>query len=188
MAAVSAAAQPSLSMSLAPAAIPAGGQSTISVTYLDTPTPTNLAAFQWQFSVPPGTTIGAPTVGPMTATASAATATINNNPIPSGSVATFPLTVAAGTAPGSYPLTLTPVLGASQAGLLVAMTATGANLVVLSKYDLNGDGLVNSADITIARDQATGAAPCTTGDVNGDGKCNVVDVTLEILAALGIIH
>jgi len=51
--------------------------------------------------------------------------------------------------------------------------------------DLNGDGVVNSADVTIAINQALGTAPCGSADLTQDGVCNVVDVQRVINAALG---
>ena len=71
------------------------------------------------------------------------------------------------------------------AGSPITFTATGAAAVGLtcSLYDLNGDGLVNAADVQIAINQALGISPYSNGDVNHDGACNVVDVQLVINAA-----
>lgn len=50
--------------------------------------------------------------------------------------------------------------------------------------DLNGDGLLNSADVTIVLNQALGIQACSTGDLNRDGQCNVLDVEIEIESVL----
>jgi hypothetical protein len=45
-----------------------------------------------------------------------------------------------------------------------------------SQCDLNGDGSVNSTDLTIAVNQALGLAACGSADLDQDGVCDVVDV------------
>jgi hypothetical protein len=51
--------------------------------------------------------------------------------------------------------------------------------------DLNSDGVVNGADVTLAINQALGMAPCTTAALQTNGQCNVVDVQRIINASLG---
>ena len=51
--------------------------------------------------------------------------------------------------------------------------------------DLNGDGTVNSADVTLAINQALGTLACTSADLQANGQCNVVDVQRIINASLG---
>ena len=63
--------------------------------------------------------------------------------------------------------------------------AQGAILNFLSPCDLNQDGIVNSADVTVAIQQAVNVAPCGTADLNKDGKCAAVDLQRVINAALG---
>ena len=53
-----------------------------------------------------------------------------------------------------------------------------------STCDLNNDGVVNSADVDLARQAALGTAPCTA-DLDGNGVCNVVEVQRVINASLG---
>jgi hypothetical protein len=53
-----------------------------------------------------------------------------------------------------------------------------------SSCDVNKDGTVNSADVSLATDQALGKAACTS-DLDGNGVCNVVDVQRVINASLG---
>ncbi len=51
--------------------------------------------------------------------------------------------------------------------------------------DVNGDGLVNVADVQVAINQVLGVSPCTTADLQQNGQCDVVDVQRVIIAALG---
>jgi len=57
-------------------------------------------------------------------------------------------------------------------------------LTSTSPCDLNGDGVVNAADVTTAINQALGTAACTNANLTGSG-CNVVDVQRVINAAIG---
>jgi hypothetical protein len=87
--------------------------------------------------------------------------------------------------------TVTLTLGATAAPTtVVASSGTLAGspitLTATDVYDLNGDGVVNAADVQIAVNQALGLAPCTNGDVNKDGVCNVIDVQKVIAASLGM--
>lgn len=50
--------------------------------------------------------------------------------------------------------------------------------------DLNGDGVVNSADVTVAINMALGTTPCTA-NVEGPDVCTVVTVQRVTDAALG---
>ena len=68
--------------------------------------------------------------------------------------------------------------------------ATGANPglppVSPGACDLNGDGVVNVADVQLAVNQAVGAVACSSADLDGDGSCNVIDVQRIINADLGL--
>jgi hypothetical protein len=55
----------------------------------------------------------------------------------------------------------------------------------ISACDLNGDGVVNSADVTLAINQALGVVPCTNGSLQQNGQCNIVGVQRVINASLG---
>ncbi len=72
----------------------------------------------------------------------------------------------------------------SGSGNIQVATTTGSPI---SKCDVNGDGLVNSADFTLITTVALGDGPaCSTAfDINQDGLCNVIDVQRVINAALG---
>lgn len=192
----------SLNLTVSPASVQPGGQATVTFTWTDAATSVNLAALQWTVALPPGVSQGTAALGAVSTTTnkvlscgSAACilagtgATPNATVMPSGIILTLPVTVAAGTAPGVIQIALTGVLGASSAGQPIAVTTTGATLTVLSKYDLNGDGVVNSSDVQIMLSAAEGNSACVTTSLGvGDGKCDVSDVVLEVLADLGVIH
>jgi len=204
----------SLTMQFFPASVSPGGTTTLSIGYVD-PTPSaNLTAFQFGLVIPPA--IAAPITGPA-ASFPNGNYVADFNPanlytsiggwgttfpwtvvaIPSGTVATWVLTVSPKAALGPATLSInpanaatgTPLLGVNTTGSAVAMTAGSAILNVTSIYDLNGDGAVNAADVQIARNIAKGlvANGCVPPfSLVGDGKCNVVDVLLVILASLGL--
>ncbi len=54
-----------------------------------------------------------------------------------------------------------------------------------SPCDLNGDGVVNAADVQLAVAQALGTTACTSANLTGDGTCNAVNIQRIIVAALG---
>lgn len=198
-----------LNPTLSVLAVPPGSTTTLSVVFTDSATPSNTVALEWGVSLPVGIQ-----TGPWTNTIGANAAQTLNcqgllcleynqtvvTPIVNGPVASIPLTVGPNVTPGSYPITLTALLSAVTSGPLtdalsavdssgnaVSITSTPINLIVLSKYDLNSDGVVNSLDIQIALSQALKQTPCTNGDVDGNGKCQIKDVQLVILASLGKI-
>lgn len=188
----------SLNLSVSPASVKAGGSSTLTITWQDAATSTNTAAFQWTAG---GATIGAGSAGTALTSAGKSLACngatcigvsestpLNNNPIASGVLATVPLSVPTGTAPGPLTISLSGVVAVNTTGSQVTVTSAPVTLTVLSNYDLNGDGVVNLTDVLSAVAQAVGSQSCSTADVNGDGKCNVIDVELVIEAALGLIH
>jgi hypothetical protein len=51
--------------------------------------------------------------------------------------------------------------------------------------DLNGDGVVNAADVQLAANAVIGLGACVFGDLNGNGICDVADLQRVINAALG---
>jgi hypothetical protein len=54
-----------------------------------------------------------------------------------------------------------------------------------SPCDVNGDGVLNSADVDSAVAQALGTLACTTASLVQPGTCSVVDVERVIIAVLG---
>ncbi len=51
-----------------------------------------------------------------------------------------------------------------------------------SACDLNGDGMINNADVQLILNQVLGTTPAVT-DLNGDGAVNILDLQLEVNAA-----
>lgn len=193
----------SLTLSVSPASVQAGGTATLTITYADSSPSSNTAALEWALSLPTGITAGAPTAGAALTTAvkpincgtsicvaAGDGATLNDTVIGSGVIATVPLTVASTAAPGPLSVTLTGTLGATSTNpSTVTLTISPATETVLSRYDLNGDGVVNATDVGIMLSEVIGTTTCSGQSLNvGDGKCDAVDLEYEILAALGIIH
>ena len=71
-----------------------------------------------------------------------------------------------------------------QLGLLSALIPSLLAQTSTSPCDLNGDGVVNIADVQIAVNEVLGLAPCTM-NLDGTGVCDVADVQRVITAALG---
>jgi hypothetical protein len=67
-------------------------------------------------------------------------------------------------------------------GLLIAVVPT--LMAQTSPCDLNGDGVVNVADVQIAVNEALGLSACTM-NLDGTGSCDIADVQRIIAAALG---
>jgi hypothetical protein len=75
--------------------------------------------------------------------------------------------------------------------ILLAALATGLSLLsptdiraqALNACDLNGDGVVNIADVQSATNMALALAPCTA-NVAGAGVCNIVVIQRVVNAAL----
>ncbi len=170
------------------------GVVTVHVTYA-TPA-ADVAGLQWSLALPVGVTV--------TTAAGAADTTaaktllcrtdgtmclvygVNQTMIGSGDVAVYTVTFPANTPPGNYTFTMSGVLGVSTTGSPLSVAAAAPLTVsISSSYDLNSDGVVNSADVTLAVNQALGKTACNTADFNGDGACNLVDVQAIIRAALG---
>lgn len=193
----------SIGLSVAPASVAPGGIATLSLTYTDAVPSANIAGIEWSLTLPAGVTAGASTLGAASSGAAKVLtcgpaiclligngATPNETAIGSGVLATIPVTVSAATAPGALSISLAAVSGATGPGLLAAVTTTPATLTVSSKYDLNGDGSVTTADITLMLNITDGTTATCAAPASGvgDGKCGLIDVELEILAVLGVIH
>jgi hypothetical protein len=196
----------SISLSVAPAMVSeSGGSATLTLTFADAVPTANVAGLEWTLTLPAGVTAGAATIGAASMAAGKVLTcgttvppicvligdgtTLNEAAIASGVLATMPLTVAASTVPGSLSILPRAVLGTTGPGMAVSIAASTINLVVDSEYDLNGDGVVNAADVAIMASEADGSSTCSAPSTGvGDGKCGLIDVELEILAALGVIH
>ena len=187
-----------LSVTPSTTTIKAGGSVTITIS---APTAiSGLSAIQWNATITgttPAATIGAYTISSVDSAASKllqcnTTACVaygnNQNTIPAGPIATVVLNAPPGLTSGTITFTVTAVQGSSITGQVIAFTAAGPLAIpIQSLFDLNGDGVVNSADLAIeltavlqgilSNNPGTPAAPCAF-DVNGDGACNVQDVQL----------
>ena len=75
-----------------------------------------------------------------------------------------------------------PLLAVLSAGVLLFSSIRCAPAA--SACDLNGDGVVNAADVTLASKMASGLAPCTAA-VAGAGVCNAVVVQRVTAASSG---
>ena len=51
--------------------------------------------------------------------------------------------------------------------------------------DVNGDGVIDSRDVTAAINQSLGVSACSKADLNSDGLCNVIDVQRVVNASMG---
>ena len=114
----------------------------------------------------------------------------NATVIGNGVVAAYSLRVPA-SASGTATLPLSNLLGASAVGDPVTiMSAPAYSLQILAAEDLNGDGIVTAADVTLMTTQAiasqTTPSACIN-DLNTDGKCDVLDVFQVVLKSLGLI-
>lgn len=189
----------SITMSVSPTTVAPGGMAVLTITFTDASPSLNLAGAEWALTLPTGVTAGNWTLGPPSATAgkvlncaaacidAGTGATLNDNAIASGTLATLPLTIAS-TIAGAQAITLVPT-AVNVSGSAIPEANITATLTVATtpcKYCITGDTTASAADVAAALSQATGATPCTTGDVNGDGKCNVVDVELVLFAVPGI--
>ena len=196
-----AAAGQSLNVSVSPAAVYPGGTAVATLTFADATPSANIAGVEWTLSLPAGVTAGTPAAGAATTGTSKVISCnqlecidvgsgtpLNVTAIAGGVVATIPLTVPATAAAGPGAIALSSALAANTSGVAVPMTTSAATLTVLSRYDLNSDGVVDGADVQIALNEALGASPCTAPFSLVDGKCGPAGAVLEILAALGLVH
>ena len=109
---------------------------------------------------------------------------LNQNVIANGQAATLTVQVPANATPGAASFGLTGLVAGDKIGIAMTATAgTAYSLTVLSRADLNGDGVVNSADVSAMAAEVTSGA--CSADQNADGKCDMLDILLVILKALG---
>ncbi len=119
---------------------------------------------------------------------------VNGNPV-AGVTVNFTVTAGGGSVnsasastnsqgQASTVLTMGPSIGTNTVSAASGtLSGSPAVFTVTNVYDLNMDGVVNSADVQLGINQVLGISPCTNGDVNHDGVCNVIDVQLIIEAA-----
>lgn len=178
------------------------GQSVyLSLMFADATPSVNAAGFQWSMTTPSGWTVTA-AAGAQAAAAQKQIACqeatggasmlcivygLNQTVIPAGELAKIQFTPAPSTPPGTTLIVLSGLLVADATAQPVPVgIGPGTTLTVLGKFDLNGDGKIDIADVQISVSQVIGATACSTGDVNADSKCDLIDVLLTVLAALGL--
>jgi hypothetical protein len=177
----------------APAAtVRAGQQVVVTATVSGSP---SFAAINYTLNAPSGWTAGTTTVGAAGTAASKVIAcgatricvvygASNNTLIGAGVLTSVPLTIPAGTAPGPVTVAISSVVAGNAAAQPVTVTTVPLILTVLSIYDLNSDGIVNSSDIQPVVDQIVGTTSCTTADFNADGKCDSLDILLLVIKGI----
>jgi hypothetical protein len=164
---------------------------TIAVNVMLADPPASLAATQWSVTLPTGYTATAVAGAASTAAAkdlycstlatTCLTVGINTNLYAAGVVATYSLAVPALATPGPVTIPLSGVVGATLAGDAAVLNAGAAyTFNVLSRWDLNGDGVVDVRDVQFLIDVLrlmwnTGTIPVSSNDLNGDGKYDVRD-------------
>ncbi len=181
-------------VSVSPTSIRAGQSVTVKVTY-NTSAP-DAAGLQWTLPLPPGLpfsqTIGAAGTAASKQLACGPTGIcivygLNQTLIGPGDVAVYTVTFPSSALPGNYTFSLSGSLGVTSSDLPLSVSAPTTPTVValLSSYDLNSDGKIDSTDVGLALSQILGTTACGSADFNGDGKCNLIDLQAVILKALG---
>ena len=192
----------SLTESISPASGALGSTATLTLTFADSSPSANIAGFEWTLALPGGMTAGAPALGAASTAASKAIncngveciilgdgSTLNQTVFASGIIATIPLTLSPTASLGSVQIALDNVIAPNAGGSAVAISTTPISFSIGSVYDLNGDGVGNAANVTIALNEALGITSCAPPfSAVGNGKCDATGVELEVLAALGVIH
>lgn len=154
------------------------------------------AGLQWSLTPPVGVTVSGVTAGASATAASKQVACnaanllclvygVNQNVIANGVVATMTVQIPANANPGPASFPLSGLVAGDKNG--VAMTiSSGAtySLNVLSRADIDGNGSVTSADVSLMANQVT-SGTCTD-DQNGDGRCDLLDVLVVVLRAMGL--
>ena len=170
----------------------------VDVVFSDSTPTASVAGLQWTLVVPPGWT-ATQAAGPVATAAEKQIACstsgllcllygLNQNVLSSGVAATATLAVPASATPGAQQVSLSGVMGATAQGQDARLTATGGPLevYVLSRFDIDGNRLVNAADVGLVADQVVGKTACGLGDVNKSGGCDLIDVLLTVFVAMGI--
>jgi hypothetical protein len=110
---------------------------------------------------------------------------INQNVIGNGVVATVPMTVSPTATTGLVTFGLTNLVAANKDATAMSISSgTTFQFRITSRADINNDGVVNSADVSLMADQVT--TNTCSDDQNGDSVCNIVDVLVVVLRAMGL--
>lgn len=110
---------------------------------------------------------------------------VNTNSINAGAV----VAIATETIPSSGPVSFTIVAAQAVDANGTAIATTGGTVTIplvvpISKCDLNADGAINAADVTIIAQRVTASPVIVPCDFNGDGKCDLSDFWVILKAAL----
>lgn len=69
---------------------------------------------------------------------------------------------------------------------IIGALSSNSTAPAKSACDLNGDGAVNTLDVTVAVDQVLGRTACSNADLIGNGTCTVVDIQRIVNATNGL--
>lgn len=151
-----------------------------------------VVGIQWSILYPAGGYSATVTPGAILTTASKGTQCTTDNSfclvvgqnvtlINNGAVANYALKVPANAAGGTVTVSLSGILAVYPTGLNAPInTAASFTFAISPAQDINGDGVVNTADFTAMLAQVLGAnsvppVPCVA-DPNGDGRCDIFDL------------
>jgi hypothetical protein len=111
---------------------------------------------------------------------------VNQTVISSGLVAHVTFTLSSQFLSGGTAVTLVNCASASALGSGLSTGCTGATVNAQScPCDINGDGVVNVADVQLEINEVLGLIPALN-DIGGFGSVNVTDVQIVINASLGL--
>lgn len=176
----------------------------LSLTFTDATPSSAMAAIQWALSpaIPLTWTAGAASTAAAKTIACSPTTSnciaygVNQNLLASGVIATTSLTIPAGTPTGPYTLSLPAnsptvfgLLGATVTGSGIPLPAASLTINILSRFDINSDGVVDNSDVSLWIAQIITTGTCSPlFDFNGDGLCNVEDIVILAGAINGTVQ
>lgn len=190
-------AQPKLSLSLASGTVRPGGTFILNVS-LSGSAGANAAGLGWSMAVPPGFSF-TPAIGAAGVAAAKSVQChaaqnvlrcvlygVNSNVLGDGLLVTLNGLVDPGIPPGQVSLGLSSTLGANLMSSAVPVLAdVPLTFQLASPCDIDGNGVVDSADVNLARGAAVWTAACTA-DLDRNGICDIVDLQRVVNAALGL--
>lgn len=151
-----------------------------------------IVALQWSMGLPAGFAIGQPTVSSTDPTGDTGTCGVvicllygSLTALADGTLATIPVAVASTATPGTQTIPLSGIFAATADGLNVNGLVAGSplSIKVLSPCDLNGDGVVNVADVQLIVAAIVSGAACPVSVANGG--CSILTLVQEVVAATG---
>lgn len=180
-----------------PANAKAGTTATITVALSNSVANTGPAAMQFSSVLPAGFAFSSPSLG---AASTSSTKTIqcnaanllcvvygmNQNVIPNGNVATFGFQIPASATPGPVTISLSNLVAVNRTASVMPL-GSGPNLTIniVSRADINADGKVVTADVSLMVTQVVSGATCSD-DQNFDDRCDIVDIYVVVLRAMGL--